>query len=282
MKRVVLINDLSGLGKCSLTAAIPVISALGVQACPLPTAVLTAQTGFGTYYCDDYTDRMEHFTKHWSLMNEHFDGIYSGFLASFEQIEKVNTFLDSFHTEHTMFLADPIMGDHGERFPMFSEAFLQNMKKLTLRADVITPNLTELCLLTDTDYTELTTHCQEKDYLQRIQQICMDFSVRAQRPQTIIVTGILREQNHRTTITNLAVSKHSFNSVETPYTGTSFSGTGDLFASTICGCLVKGLSLSDALQKAANFLQPAIEEATQKAIPRNYGVPFENYLSRLF
>ncbi|MBQ9142386.1 MAG: pyridoxamine kinase [Lachnospiraceae bacterium] len=282
MKKVALINDLSGFGRCSLTAAIPVISALGVQACPLPTAVLTAQTGFGTYYCDDYTDRIDYFTEQWFKMGESFDGIYSGFLASFTQLEKVNTFLDHFHTENTLFLADPIMGDHGERFPMFSKAFLQSMRELTLRADIITPNLTELCLLTDTDYEKLTSHSQDADYLQRIREICLSFSEKANRPQTIIVTGILRKYDDNTFITNLAVSKKDFIHVETPYTGTSFSGTGDLFASTICGCLVKGLPLSETLQKAADFLQPAIEEATNKAIPRNYGVPFEKYLNRLF
>ena len=282
MKKIALINDLSGLGRCSLTAAIPVISALGVQACPLPTAVLTAQTGFGNYYCDDYTDRMEHFTEQWSMMGESFDGIYSGFLASFEQIEKVNTFLDRFHAKNTLFLADPVMGDHGERFPMFSEAFLQSMRELTSRADIITPNLTELCLLTDTNYQQLTAHSQASDYLERIREICLAFSNKARRPQTIIVTGILCQRNNQTLITNLAVSEKDFVHVETPYTGTSFSGTGDLFASTLCGCLIKGIGLSETLQKAAAFLQPAIEEATNKAIPRNYGVPFEKYLNRLF
>lgn len=281
MKKIALINDLSGFGKCSLTAAIPVISVLGVQACPLPTAVLTGQTGFGTYYCDDYTDKMNHFTEQWSLMNESFDGIYSGFLASTEQIEKVNEFLDCFQTEDNLFLADPVMGDHGVRFPMFNHQFLQAMRELTLRADVLTPNLTELCLLTDSDYTALTAHSQETDYLQQIQHICQGLLTKARRPQTIIVTGILRERDDQTYITNLAVSAHTCFPVETLYTGTSFSGTGDLFASTICGCLVKGLSLHEAMEKAAYFLQNAIEDATRENIPGNHGVPFEKYLGRL-
>lgn len=281
MKKVALINDLSGFGKCSLTAAIPVISVLGVQACPLPTAVLTAQTGFDTYYCDDYTDRMEQFTKHWHLMQEHFDGIYSGFLAGVAQIEKVNDFLQHFHKTDTLFLADPIMGDHGVRFPMFSDAFLQEMRKLTLHADVMTPNLTELCLLAKADYDALHLHNQEADYLQRIRHICETLLHKAKRPQTIIVTGILRETDSGTTITNLAVSNEIFTATQTPYTGTSFSGTGDLFASVICGCLVKGLSVAEAMEKASRFLQKAIEDATHENIPRNHGVNFENYLSLL-
>ena len=281
MKKVALINDLSGFGKCSLTAAIPVTSVLGIQACPLPTAILTGQTGFENYYCDDLTDRMDYFTEQWSKMKETFDGIYSGFLASTEQLEKVNRFLDHFQRENTFYLADPVMGDHGEKFPMFNQEFLSGMKELTLRADVITPNLTELCLLAKASYTELIAHSQDEDYYQRIQSICEELLSQTWKQQTIIVTGILREKKGNTFITNLAVSKHQCIPVETPYTGVSFSGTGDLFASTICGCLVKGFSLQKAMQKASDFLQPAIEDATQNAIPRNHGVPFENYLSRL-
>ena len=281
MKKVALINDLSGFGKCSLTAAIPVISVLGVQACPLPTAVLTGQTGFETYYCDDFTDRMDHFTEQWSLMQERFDGIYSGFLASSEQLEKVNRFLDRFQTEQTLFLADPVMGDHGKKYQMFTKELQQGMQALTLRADVLTPNLTELCLLADVEYDELLAHNQDADYLQRIQGICEKLIAKAGKPQTIIVTGILREKEKGTFVTNLAVSEAACIPVETPYTGTSFSGTGDLFASTICGCLVKGLSLQEALEKAAYFLQDAIEDATREQIPRNHGVPFEKYLGRL-
>ena len=149
MKRVALINDLSGFGKCSLTAAIPVISVMGVQACPLPTAILTAQTGFGDFFCDDFTDRMNHFTEQWKKMEVSFDGIYSGYLASPSQIEKVIYFLEQFQGKDTLYLADPVMGDQGKFYSMVSSGFLEGMKKLTQMADVITPNLTELLLLSD-------------------------------------------------------------------------------------------------------------------------------------
>ena len=281
MKKIALINDLSGFGKCSLTAAIPVISVLGLQACPLPTAILTGQTGFETYYCDDFTDRMDHFTRQWSLMHENFDGIYSGFLASSEQLSKVNGFLDRFQTKETLFLADPVMGDHGKKYRMFTQELLQGMQELTLRADVLTPNLTELCLLADEDFPDLLTHNQDPDYLQRIQGMCEKLLSKTAKHQTIIVTGILQERKTGTFVTNLAVTGQACIPVETRYTGSSFSGTGDLFASTICGCLVKGLSLEEALQKAAYFLQDAIEDATCEKIPRNHGVPFEKYLGRL-
>lgn len=151
-KKIAVINDLSGFGKCSLTAAISVIAAMGVQPCPLPTAVLSAQTGYPSYYCDDYTDRMELIYREWEKMQVHFDGIYIGFLSGEHQIEKVLEFLDMFLKKDTFLLVDPVMGDNGVRYPFFTTEIVSAMKELTSRADIITPNLTELCLLTGTDY----------------------------------------------------------------------------------------------------------------------------------
>ena len=287
MKRIALINDLSGFGKCSLTAAIPVVSVMGIQACPLPTAVLSAQTGFANYYCDDFTDRMDYFTEHWKQMGFTFDGIYSGYLAGPRQMEKVIHFLQQFQGENTLYLADPVMGDGGRSFGMFSEEFLQGMRKLTELADVMTPNLTELCLLAGEDYDALTAHRQEKDFPARIQSICDKLLMQAKRPQTIIVTGILRHSvdekatGNKESIGNLAVSTKECLYLEKPYTGISYSGTGDLFASVICGSLVKGLSMSEAVEKAVSFLREAIEEATAENIPRNHGVNFEKHLGKL-
>lgn len=281
MKKVALINDLSGFGRCSLTAAIPVISVMGMQACPLPTAILTAQTGFEEYICDDYTDKMDNFTKQWAQMGMEFEGIYSGFLADSAQIEKVCHFLKTFQKENTLYLADPVMGDNGKPYHMFSNAFLQGMKKLVQKADVITPNLTELCLLADVDYEELLAHCEEPDYLMQIRKVCQKLLEDSERLKTIIVTGIVSKREKKEYIANLAVWEGEWFHVENPYTGVGFSGTGDLFASVICGSLVKGLSVRKAIEKASYFLQEAIEEATQKQLSSVHGVPFEKYLSRL-
>ena len=281
MKKVALINDLSGFGKCSLTAAIPVISVMGLQACPLPTAILTAQTGFDHFYCEDFTEHMDHFTQEWKRMGVSFDGIYSGYLASSLQLEKVLRFLEQFQKEDTFYLADPVMGDDGGTYQMYSQELLQGMKELTRRANVITPNLTELCLLADESYVELISHRGDRDYLEQIQGICRKLLERAEHEQTVIVTGIIREQGGWDYVGNLAVSAKEKIYLETPYTGMSFSGTGDLFASVICGSMVKGLSLKKAMEKATNFLQTAIEEASMENIPRPHGVYFEKYLSRL-
>lgn len=281
MKRVALINDLSSFGKCSLTAAIPVISVMGIQACPLPTAVLTGQTGFANFYCDDFTDRMDCFTEEWKKMGVSFDGIYSGYLASPLQIEKVLHFLEEFQGKDTLYLADPVMGDQGKFYSMVNTEFLQGMRKLSLLADVITPNLTELCFLSGTDYNEILSHSQKEDYLDKIKGLCEKVLAEVKKPQTIIVTGILRKKENKEYVGNLIVSKEECFYIETPYTGIGFSGTGDLFASVVCGSLVKGLSVKEAVEKATFFLQEAIEEATNEKIPGNHGVNFEKYLSRL-
>lgn len=281
MKRVALINDLSGFGKCSLTAGIPVISVMGMQACPFPTAILSAQTGFKDYFCDDFTDRMDYFTENWKAMGVNFDGIYSGYLSDPLQIEKVFYFLEQFQREGTLYLADPVMGDHGRPYNMFSERFLQEMKMLTLKADVITPNLTELCLLADESYEEITKYRQDKDYIHRITDICKKLLEKSDKHQTIIVTGIIRTKAENEYIGNLAFSEKENFYIETAYSGEGFSGTGDLFASVICGSLVKGLSTREAIEKAVLFLQGAIEDASEDNITPAHGVYFEKYLSRL-
>ena len=281
MKKIALINDLSGFGKCSLTAAIPVISVMGMQACPLPTAILSAQTGFQNYYCDDFTDRMDLFTNQWKEMGESFDGIASGYLAGSLQIEKVLYFLEQFKGENTLYLADPVMGDHGRTYGIYSEELLQGMQRLTLQADVMTPNLTELCLLAGEDYKNVIAYKDDVDYLKRIEAICGKLLTKAKASQTIIVTGIIRRKEEKEHVGNLAVSGKGSYYEETPYTGVGFSGTGDLFSSVICGSLVKGLAVEDAIKKATYFLQEAIEEASAKRVPSNHGVHFEKYLSRL-
>lgn len=281
MRKIALINDLSGFGKCSLTAAIPVISVMGIQACPLPTAILSAQTGFDSYYCDNYTDRMDQFTDEWKKMQVSFDGICSGFLAGPEQIKKVIYFLEQFKTTDNMYLLDPIMGDNGRTIKIFNEELLNGMKQLAGEADVLTPNLTELCLLADADYNELVSHKNEEDYIKRIQRICEGLIKKAKHRQSIVVTGIIRERDRKEYMGNLVVSEIEHTHIEKPYVRQSFSGTGDLFASVVIGMLVRGESLAASVQKASDFLQTAIEEAAAQQVDSRHGVHFEKYLNCL-
>ena len=281
MKKIALVNDLSGFGKCSLTAAISVVSVMGIHAVPLPTAVLSAQTGFPSFYCDDYTDRMDFFTDEWKKMNVHFDGIHSGYLAGPEQIQKVFHLLDAFQTKNTIYLADPVMGDNGKYFKAFSEELLDGMKQLCTRASITTPNLTELCLLTGTDYETLTACSDNDDYLTRILDVAKKFLNKMPANACVLVTGIIRQSDKGTFMGNMAVtSDHTFYH-ETPYIPQSFSGTGDLFAAVICASLVNGLTVEKAAKKAAYFLKPAIEDAVAEQVESNHGVDFEKYLGRL-
>ena len=283
VKRIALINDLSGFGKCSLTAAIPVISVMGLQACPMPTAVLSAQTGFESYFYDDYTDRMNLITDQWAKMQVTFEGICSGYLGSSGQMKNLLYFLEKFHGQHTTFLADPVLGDNGRCIKSFSQELLQTMRELVKRADVITPNLTELCLLAGVEYDSLHAHSTDADYLSRVEETARKLFPGADRLQTIIVTGIVARKADGEYIGNLIVTKSEdrYQYFETAYNGQSFSGTGDLFSSVIIGSLVKGQSPVVAVQKAMEFLQPAIEEAAKERVPRNHGVCFEKYLSML-
>ncbi|MBO6015106.1 MAG: pyridoxamine kinase [Lachnospiraceae bacterium] len=281
MKRVALINDLSGFGKCSLAAAIPVISVMGLQACPLPTAILSAQTGFDSYFLDDYTDKMNRITDEWSRMDVTFDGIFSGYLAGERQIENVLYFLSHFYTPQTIYLADPVMGDNGRCMKAFSQELLQSMKELTKQADVITPNLTELCLLSGVDYETLVSHSGEGDYASRIAEVAQKLAAQASRPQTVITTGIVFRRGETEHIGNLLVLPSDTRFYDKPYNGKSFSGTGDLFASVVIGSLVRGDSAQIAVSRATEFLQPAIEEASAKKIPRDHGIEFEKYLKNI-
>lgn len=143
MKKVAVFNDISGFGKCSLTAAIPVLSVLGVQCCPIPSAVLTAQTGYDYYKVTDLTAMISDFTEAWKKNNASFDGIYSGFMTGNEQVSLFLDFLKEFNTDDTFLLVDPVMGDDGETYSIYSHELLEGMKLLTKQANLITPNLTE-------------------------------------------------------------------------------------------------------------------------------------------
>lgn len=284
MKKIALIHDLSGFGKCSLTAAIPVISVMGMQACPLPTAVLSSQTGFDSYFYDDYTDNMNAITDEWTKLDVSFDGIYSGFLASPKQVSCVLHFLDCFQTNNTLYLADPVLGDNGHPFKIFSDELLEGMKALCARSYICTPNLTELCLLTGTSYAELTSLSDEPDYLDKIAFVGKELLKTCKNTHYVLITGITRTIDGKVYIGNMAVSNDASSEYiycESAYTGKGFSGTGDLFASVICGSLVAGHSIKDAMEKAIYFLQPAIEEATREEIPSVHGIHFEKYLSNL-
>lgn len=281
VKRIAVINDLSGLGKCSLTAAIPVLSVMGVQACPIPTAILSNQTGYDSYYCDDYTNKLDYFTTEWKKRKVDFQSIYTGYLGSPSQVKKILSFCSTFKKEDTLLFVDPVMGDMGRVYDIYTPEFCEQMKRLVSQANVITPNLTECCLLTGSDYNEMITHQKEEDYLARIEQMArplLSFG-----PDTIIVTGITYQGPKDTCekYYNLLITSEECHMVCSEIHGGSYSGTGDLLASVVCAGITRGESPLKALERAVHFIETALIQTVAEKIPRNDGIQFEPYLYQL-
>lgn len=291
-KKIAVINDLSGFGRCSLTAAISVLSVMGVQPCPLPTAVLSAQTGYPSYYCDDYTEKMEFFRREWEKMGVRFDGIYTGFVASEAQISHIFRFLDTFYKKDTFLLVDPVMGDDGNVYKLFTPGLLAQMRILASRADVITPNLTELCLLAGEDYRGLQEIQEEQLLMQRIERLAKKLmrgepgtegKAGRKHPDTVVVTGIrfMDTKERLQKIGNLAVREDGCKLSAFPYIGESFSGTGDLFASMIAGATARGDDIFQAIDVAGELIEKAMKDSAAERVERNAGVNYEKYLQML-
>jgi pyridoxine kinase len=286
LKKIAVIQDLSGLGKCSLTAAIPVISVMGVQAVPLPTAVLSNQTGYPSYYCDDYTEHMGQIMDEWEKRGFSPDGIYTGFLADEEQADKILDFLRRFRKEKTMVLVDPVMGDNGSAYGIYTEGLREKMLQLVGNAHVITPNLTEALLLLygkegmEKRYASLL----ELDGRKRLEQIGKigEQLKKEYGLQAAVITGVESQTElcvHQ--MGNLVVENGHLFWCFAPKIGGSYSGTGDLFASVLSAGLVKEMSMMHCVELAVNFLSKAIAQTVQEGTDRNDGVCFEAYLGEL-
>lgn len=275
IKKAAVINDLSGFGKCSLTAAIAILSVMGVQPCPMPTAVLTNQTGYKNHYCIDLTNELHHYGEMWTKNNESFDGIYSGYVAGEKQIDIITDFILKFRRSHTIVLVDPVMADNGRLYSAYNADTCKKMCELTKSADIITPNLTELCIISKTDYNELISKADDKNYLDIISDIAQNAI--SHRDQQIAVTGI----NKDGFVYNGVFSKDESYFTKSKQYGNSFSGTGDIFSSIICASAINGIKLTDSVQTASRFLETAIADTVKEPYNRNDGINFEKFLYQL-
>lgn len=267
--RTACINDLSGYGRCSLTTALPVLSVMGVQACPVPTAVLSKHTGFPAFSFHDLTDTLPRFFETWDDLD--FDAVYSGFLGSIGQIAVVRSFFETQRRKNPacMILLDPVMGDGGKRYSTYTAELCTAMRELVSHADIITPNITEACLLTDTPYHGEALHDAEADALaEKLLRLGCGAAV---------ITGIVQEN----TIGNLTVDGRSRTFTKVHRTECLFSGTGDLFASVLCGALMRGCTLPDAVALAGAFLSDVTVFTMQKNTPAKEGILFEPLLIKL-
>lgn len=268
-KKIAVINDISGFGRCSIAVALPVISVLKVQCCPVPTSIFSNHTGFKSFFFDDYTDKMTKYTDEWKKLGLKFDGISTGFLGSKKQIEIVTDFFRDFKTDDNLIIVDPVMGDYGKPYPTYTQEMCIEMKKLVGYADILTPNLTELCILTDTPY-------KEKWKISEIKSMTEQLALKG--PKKIVVTGIIQGDF----IANFCYEEGSEPRVlRTHKVGTQRSGTGDIFAAIIAADAVNGVPFDKSVKKASNFIKKCILKSIELDIPVTDGVCFEEVLGTL-
>lgn len=270
MKRIITMQDISCIGKCSLTVAIPVLSAMGIETAILPTAILSTHTMFPHPHIHDLTDQLQPMMEHWKREAFTFDGIYTGYLASFEQLEIAKQLIHDF-SNNGLVVIDPCMADSGKLYAGFDMTFVEGMKQYCKQATMITPNLTEACFLLDIPYKET----YDETYIQSIlKQLCLLGS------EKVILTGISLEEGK--------IGVYAYDQKENTYVSyftnkekTSFHGTGDLWTSTFFGACIQQIPFFDALQIACDFVQEAIHKTILEPNHNVYGVNFEQALPNL-
>lgn len=270
-KRIALVNDITGFGRCSITVELPLISAMKIQACPLPTALLSVHTGFESHYIDDYTDRMLPYMENWQENGVEFDGICTGFLGSVEQINIVEEFISRFKKNGTKVMVDPVMGDYGKIYSSYTLDMCWEMRRLLKKADLVTPNLTEACQLLDIEYPQ-NGNISDDDLIK------MAKALSDKGPSQVVITGLHDDKGIKNFIYERGGVVKTF--IE-PKIGGDRSGTGDAFAAIVAGSLVNGLSLEEAVEKAASFIIKVLRYTVELDLPWNYGLPFEEFLTEL-
>lgn len=270
-KKLAIINDFTGYGRCSHAVAIPVVSVMGVQACPVPSAIFSNHMAYPYWHKVDYTPHMQDYFSCWEKLNLHFDGILCGFLDNEDQVSILADFIKKQKSAgETIVILDPVMGDSGTCYSSVSPSYADSLKRLLPFADIITPNLTEACLLTDTPYPE---SMPDNDFLSKTTE-----KLHAMGPSKLVITGIRHENRF-----------HNYFSILNPFPqkavytteagGPSRPGTGDLFASIIAADALNRTAFEDSIKKAADFIRTCTEGSAAAGIPIRDGVCFENYLS---
>lgn len=269
-KKIAVINDISGFGRCSIAVSIPIISVMKVQCCPVPTSIFSNHTGFSEYFFDDYTDKMQAYIDKWKKLDLKFNGICTGFLGSAQQIAIVEKFIKDFKTSDTIVIVDPVMGDYGKPYETYTHDMCQRMKELVKYATILTPNLTEACVLTDTPYGDGTFKTQE--------MVAMAEKLSNQGPDKVVITGI-KQGNF---IANLCYQKNQkYAMLRTHKVGIERSGTGDIFSSIVAADAVNGVKFETSVKKASNFIKKCIMRSIELDIPTSDGVCFEELLGTL-
>lgn len=271
LQRCVAIHDLSSFGRTSLTIVIPTLSAMGIQVCPVPTAVLSTHSGnFSEYTFADLTDSMAGTFAHWKKLGLIFEGIYSGFLGSPEQVHLIVDMIKEFRRPETMVVVDPVMGDKGDFYSSIAPEMAEEMRRLVHLADVLTPNLTELFLLLDESYQPHPSLEELDAHIARLA---------AYGPKRIVVTSVPGKRAD--SIGCRVYDKGIFSTIESKQYPAHYPGTGDYFTSIVTGALMDGLTFVEACQKAAHEVYRAIQESDASGEPSREGILLESALQRL-
>ena len=271
LKKIAVINDISGFGKCSLTVSLPIISALQIECNPIPTAILSNQTGYDDFYSVDFTENMTPYIDVWKKQNVHFDAILTGYLASEKQVNVILDFIENFKDENTLVFIDPVMADDGVMYDTYDEKLCEKVKTLTKKANIITPNLTELCILCGADYKRIA----RENNVAEIGNLAS--SLLNETTKTVIVTGVKNDSE----IINLIVDESGINLVKSALLKGSYSGTGDIFSSIVCGGLTKGMNVTNAVSLATEFIYNSIKSTPTSLDYEPNGVNFQNQLEML-
>lgn len=269
-KKIAVINDFSGFGRCSLSVALPIISAMKIQCCPLPTSIFSNHTGFNSYYYTDFTRHMDAYIDEWAKLDLKFSGILTGFLGSPDQIDIVKRFMKRFKTEDTVTVIDPVMGDYGRLYPTYSPALAEQMSSLVCYADILTPNLTEACILTGTEYR---VDMSEAELL----AICEKLS--SMGPKKIVISGLdlgedLENFVYEEGKAPVTIIEHKV--------GPCRSGTGDVFSSIIAADAVNGVDFADAVGHASSFIAKVMRRTLELDLPKTDGICFEEFLLDIY
>lgn len=271
MKRIITVQDISCVGKCSLTVALPILSAAGVEAACLPTAVLSTHTAFPKFTFRDLTDEIQPISDTFRDLGIDFDAIYTGYLGSFEQLRLVSDFIDRFKTEKTAVFIDPVMADNGKLYPGFTPDFAAEMEKLCRKADLVLPNLTEASFMLGIPYRE----SYDEDYIRDVL-----FRLTEKGARHAALTGI-GFSNDEIGVYFYDAEKKSYFSYFNRKLPVSYHGTGDIFASAALGGYMRGLSMEAALSLAVDFTLECMEKTLQDENRRFYGVNFEEAIPML-
>lgn len=280
-KTVAALHDLSGVGRCALTVAIPVISAMGLQVIPAPTAVLSAHTAFPDFVGLDLTDYLESCLEKWCEMGMKFDCIYTGYMASVRQEEIARRFLDA--QPQALKVIDPVLGDDGVMYRALPKEMPGAMARLCRGADVITPNWTEAMLLTGGEGvtaeknalpgTKVGAQVVDEKQMEEMLSRLMELG-----PKTALLTGVVLEEKHVNAWMGEDGKTHC---VEYEPVHASFPGTGDLFASVLTGALVKGKSFEEAVRLATDYVRGTMRHTVDCGTEPVYGVQLEQTLELL-